>query len=85
MWRKLDAEAQAPAAAIAPRRRRPQWLVVALGAVPVVAIVLLAVLALRGAAPSAPARGVGTAPPAIVHYVATGVREFSEMRARARK
>lgn len=82
VWRKLDAEAQAPAAAVAPRRRRPEWLVVALGAVPVVAIVLLAVLALRGATPSTPARGVGTAP-AIVHYVATGVESFQGSVTRA--
>lgn len=82
VWRKLDATDRPPA--VASRRRLPAWTALALGAVPAIAIVVLAALALRGTASSNPARG-GAGGPVIVHYVATDVVSYQGSATRAQR
>jgi len=74
VWRKLDARDAEQT--VAPRRRPPEWLVVGFGAVPVAAIAVAAVVALRSGSPASPARH-GPAGPVIVHYTATTIERVS--------
>ena len=84
VWRKLDAGAQAPAAAVAPRRRRPEWPVVALGGGSGRSrSCCWRCWRLRGATPSTPPRGHRRPRPSIVHYV--GDRPSRVFRDQSRK
>jgi hypothetical protein len=70
VWRKLDAGAGSPPT------RRPEWPIVALGAIPAVAIVVVAIVALRSGPSASPARH-GISGRVVVHYTATSVRVSS--------
>jgi hypothetical protein len=73
VWRKRDAGASTPGT------HRTGWPILALAALPVAAIVVAAILLLRGASPASPPSHAG-AGPVIVHYTATAVERVSATR-----